>query len=230
MADMNVPSSVHRLATVPLFAEFSPEMLDSLARSSRVRTYPKGQVICSEDDPGDSLIVLEQGQARVSRYTTTGQEVVLSVVDAPAAFGELALIDGAPRSATVTATSPVTLRLIERSAFLEAVERQPALAVSLLRSLAGMVRGTNERLADLLTLDVPGRLAKWLLSRSAEQPPGVGSVVPFGISQSDLAADLGATRVSVNRALKTFERSGAIAVERDQIVLLKPDLLREHVH
>jgi CRP/FNR family transcriptional regulator, cyclic AMP receptor protein len=227
MPGMNAPSNVHRLDTVPLFAEFSPEMLDSLARSSRVREYPKGQVICSEDDPGDSLIVLEQGQARVSRFTTTGQEVVLSVVDAPAAFGELALIDGAPRSATITATSPVTLRLIERSAFLEAVEREPALAVSLLHSLAGMVRGTNERLADLLTLEVPGRLAKWLLSRSETQPPVAGSVVPFAISQSDLAADLGATRVSVNRALKTFERRHVIALEPHQIRLLDPDALRE---
>jgi CRP/FNR family transcriptional regulator, cyclic AMP receptor protein len=227
---MNAPDTEHHLATVPLFAEFSPDILDSLAGSSRVREYPKGQVICSEDDPGDSLIVLERGQARVSRFTTTGQEVVLSVVDAPAAFGELALIDGAPRSATITAMTPVTIRLIARTAFLNAVDREPVLAMALLRAMAGMVRGTNERLADLLTLDVPGRLAKWLLARSPEQPPLAGSVVPFSISQSDLAAELGATRVSINRALKRFERLGLIALHRDQILLLQPEALRERAH
>ncbi|MGH2534333.1 MAG: Crp/Fnr family transcriptional regulator [Thermomicrobiales bacterium] len=122
----------------------------------------------------------------------------------------------------------MTLRLIERGAFLETVEREPALALGLLRSLAGMVRATNERLSDLLTLDVSGRLAKWLLAHAAAQPPAPGAAVPFAISQSDLAAEVGATRVRVNRALNVFESIGAIAVERERIVLLRPDLLKRH--
>jgi CRP/FNR family transcriptional regulator len=217
----------HQLATVPLFAGFAPAVLDSLAESSRIRTYPKGQIICSEDDPGDSLIVLEHGQAKVSRFTTEGQEIVLSVVDAPAAFGELALIDGAPRSAAVIATTPVTLRLIDRKMFFDLVEREPALSLALLRALAGMVRATNERLADLLALDVPARLAKWLISHSIPQPECDSGMVPFAISQSELAAELGASRVSVNRALKRFEHLGAIKIERDRILLLHPEQLRD---
>jgi CRP/FNR family transcriptional regulator len=221
--------SAHSLARCTLFAGLSPEILRVLGESSRVRQFPKGQIVCSEGDPGDSLIVLEEGQAKVCRFTKDGQEIVLSLVRAPAAFGELALIDGAPRSATIVATTPVAVRLIERTAFIDLVNSEQELARSLLHALARMVRATNERLVDLQTLDVPGRVAKWLLTLSTQQPPFEGEVVPFTISQSDLAAELGATRVSVNRALKTFERRGLITVERDRIVLLRPDLLRENL-
>jgi CRP/FNR family transcriptional regulator, cyclic AMP receptor protein len=214
----------HPLSQVPLFAGLSAEALEEIAQGSLLRRYPRGQVLCSEGDPGDGLIVLAEGQVRIGRYTRDGQEVVLSVVDAPAAFGELALIDGAPRSATITATQPVTVCLIGRMAFLALVEREPPMPLALLRTLAGMVRATNERLTDQVALDVPGRLAKWLLARIAEPDPG-DVVVPLPHNQSELAAELGATRVSVNRALKGFEARGAITVERDRVVVHRPDVL-----
>jgi CRP/FNR family transcriptional regulator, cyclic AMP receptor protein len=226
MLVMNAQTSDHRLTDVPLFAELPPATLELLARSSRIRNFPKGQIICSEGDPGDSLLVLERGRVTVSRFMRDGQEVVLSIVNSPAAFGELALIDGGARSATITAAGPVTIRLIERSAFLDALEREPGMAMALLCALTRMVRATNERLVDLQTLDVPARLAKWLLTYADQQPPVVGSNVSFTMSQSDLAAELGATRVSVNRALKTFERRGCIRLERDRIVLQNPETLR----
>jgi CRP/FNR family transcriptional regulator, cyclic AMP receptor protein len=221
--------TVHSLARCALFAGLSPEILRALEESSRVRHFPKGQIVCSEGDPGDSLIVLEEGQAKVCRFTFEGQEIVLSLVNAPVAFGELSLIDGAPRSATIVATTPVAVRLIERTKFNDLLEREPELARGLLHALARMVRATNERLVDLQTLDVPGRVAKWLLALSTLQSPIEGVAIPFTISQSDLAAELGATRVSVNRALKTFERRGIIKLERDRIVLRDPDSLRGYI-
>ena len=115
---MSVPAksaSAHRLADVPLFAGLVDSALDELARESRVRRYSAGQVLWNEGDPGDALLVLEEGQLRVSRFTAAGVEVVLSVVEAPSALGELALLDGAPRDASVTAQRPVTVRLIPRS-------------------------------------------------------------------------------------------------------------------
>jgi CRP/FNR family transcriptional regulator, cyclic AMP receptor protein len=221
--------TAHSLARCALFAGLSPEILRVLEEASRVRRFPKGQILCSEGDPGDNLIVLEEGQAKICRFTVEGQEIVLSLVNAPAAFGELALIDGAPRSATIVAITPVAVRLIERSTFIDLVEREPEIARGLLQALAAMVRATNERFVDLLTLDVPGRVAKWLLAHAPQQPPVEGDAVPFAISQGDLAAELGATRVSVNRALKTFEQRGCIRLERGCIVLLKPDVLQEQV-
>ncbi len=226
------PEPDHLLGDVPLFAELPPATLERLAWESRLRRFPRGQVLCSEGDPGDSLLVLEEGRVRISRYSAGGQEVVLAGVEAPAAFGELALIDGAPRSATITAQTPVVVRVLGRDAVLALIEREPSLAMALLRAVTGMVRATNERLADVLSLDVPGRVAKWLLARAethgTRRPDGL--VVPLGLSQGELAAELGTTRVSVNKALKHFEARGLLALDldRDAVVLLRPDELRAH--
>ena len=169
---MSVPAKSapsHRLADVPLFAGLADPALDELARESRTRRYAAGQVLWNEGDPGEALLVLEEGQLRVSRFTGAGVEVVLSVVEAPAALGELALLDGAPRDASVIAQQPVTVRLVPRSTFQDLLRREPAVVDGLLRTLAGMVRAGNARHATTVGLDVPGRLAAWLLARAKEQ-------------------------------------------------------------
>jgi CRP/FNR family transcriptional regulator, cyclic AMP receptor protein len=135
----------HRLADVPLFAAVAPHLLDELARASRTRRYAAGQVLWNEGDPGEALLVLEEGQLRVCRFTGAGTEVVLSVVDAPAALGELALLDGAPRDATVIAQQPVTVRLVPRSTFQDLLRREPTVVDGLLRTLAALVRAGNAR-------------------------------------------------------------------------------------
>jgi CRP/FNR family transcriptional regulator, cyclic AMP receptor protein len=220
------------LADVPIFSGIAPAALDHLAPQTWLRSFPDGQVLASEGDPGESLLVLESGQVRISRYTPSGHEVVLAIVDAPASFGELALIDGAPRSATITAQSPVIVRIVPRQAFVSLIENDVHAAMAVLHSVTGMVRATNERLADVLSLDVPGRVAKWLLARAAGR--GIraerGIRVPFDLSQRDLASELGTTRVSINKALKSFEALQAIELQRDEILILKPDLLIEYTY
>ena len=98
---------------IALFARLPEAALDELARNSQTRNYPAGQVLWTEGDPGNSLIVLESGQLRVTRFADTGQDVVLAVLDAPAALGEMSLIDGEPRSATVIARSPCDLLVLD---------------------------------------------------------------------------------------------------------------------
>lgn len=204
----------HAFAAVPIFATLDPATRDELAAESRVRHYPEGQILCSEGDPGSELLVLEAGQVRVSRFSQGGQETVLAEVDAPTAFGELALIDGAPRAATLTATSDVRIRYLHREIVMGLLEREPAVAIAMMQSLTAMVRSANERLADMVSLDVPGRLAKWLL-RHADQD---GRVV-LEQSQEELALAIGTTRVTVNRSLRRFERLGLIAVTGDDLRL-----------
>lgn len=222
----------HRLSAVPLFSGILAASLDRLAPQSWLRSYPEGQVLASEGDPGESLLVLEAGQVKISRFTSSGHEVVLAIVDAPASFGELALIDGAPRSATIVAQSPVVVRVVPRKAFIALIESDPQAAMAVLHAVTKMVRATNERLADVLSLDVPGRVAKWLLARAAARGERRerAVVVPFDLSQRELASELGTTRVSINKALKSFESLEAIRLERDQIVILKPDLLTEYTY
>ena len=132
------------------------DVLDDLARISRVRRYPSGQVLWNEGDPGDSLLVLEEGQLRISRFTSSGQEAVLAVFEAPASLGELALLDGEPRDATVIAQRAVVVRVVPRTAFHALLQREPLLVDGLLKTLAGLVRLGNVRHADMLGFDVRG--------------------------------------------------------------------------
>lgn len=221
-----------RIKRVPIFRDLPEDALQRLQQESLTRSYPEGQILTSEGDPGDSLLIIESGHVRVSRYSASGQEIVLAVVEAPDAIGELALIDGAPRSATVIAQTEVTIRVVPRRAFDSLMDENPAVAQAVMRALASMVRETNERLADFLSLDVPGRVAKWLLARAARagirQDEGIR--VPFLISQGELAVELGTTRVSINKALKTFESLGAIHLEGDHILLTNADLLSEYTY
>ena len=220
------------LAGVPLFQGLSEAGLARLAEQSWSRRYPEGQVLTSEGDPGDSLLIVESGEVRISRYTPSGQEVVLAIVEAPDAIGELALIDGAARSATMTAQSPVQIRVVPRAAFLQFLQSDPEATMRVMRTVAGMVRSTNERLSDILSLDVPGRVAKWLLVRAADRGERTdnGLVVPFELSQGELATELGTTRVSINKALKTFESLNALELQGESILLRNTDLLIEYTY
>jgi CRP/FNR family cyclic AMP-dependent transcriptional regulator len=217
-------SPTHRLGEVPLFAGLPSSLLDQLAVAGRVRRYAAGQVLFSEGDPGDSLVVLENGQLRVSRFTPAGQEAVLAVIEAPAALGELALLDGNPRDATVTAQRAVTVRLVPRSAFQALVRSEPAFVEGLLATLAGWVRLANARHADLVGLDVPGRLAKWLLARAERDG---NREFAIGRTQGELAAELGTTRSTLNRALQEFASLGYIEAGDDRVTVVKPESLRE---
>jgi CRP/FNR family transcriptional regulator len=220
------------LDEIPLFAELPPGMLAVLASESRVRRYPEGQVLFSEGDPGDALLILEEGRVKVCRFMAGGQEIVLAVQEAPASFGELALVDGAPRSATVIAQTAVVVRMLPRAALMGMIHNEPTVAMALMEGLVGMIRNTNDRLSDLQALDVPGRVAKGLLGwaeRGGKQRDG-GVAIPFEISQSDLAAELGTTRVSINKALRMFEGLDVIASDKDEIVIMKPERLRDYVY
>jgi CRP/FNR family cyclic AMP-dependent transcriptional regulator len=216
----------HRLGEVPLFAGLPAPILDTLAATSLIRSYRDGQVLFNEGDPGHSLVVLEDGRLRVSRYTAAGQEAVLAVVEAPAALGELALLDGKPRDATVTAQGTVKVRLIRREDFLGLLRSEFAFVEGLLATLAGWVRLANARHADLVGLDVPGRLAKWLLDRAER----AGSpTFDLGRSQGELAQELSTTRSTLNRELNRFGSLGYLALDGERVTILRPDALRAHL-
>jgi CRP/FNR family transcriptional regulator, cyclic AMP receptor protein len=219
--------SASALRHVPLFADLPAASLAALEQASLRRTYRDGHVLCSEGDPGEMLFVLEAGAARISRVTLDGQEVVFAVVEAPAALGELSLLDGAPRSATVTAQGEIAVRLIPRPAFLALLDEHPAMTQAILRRLAEMLRRANEQQVDLLSLDVPGRLAKWLLHRAERHGARDPNRISFtlGRTQGELAIELGTTRSTLNRALNSFVDLGLIELDGDRVTILDPEAL-----
>jgi len=139
-------------------------------------------------------------------------------------FGELALFDDAPRSATVTALSETQVVTIARDDFLRVIERSPRAIREILRLLARTVRRASGRIEDLVFLDVPGRVAKCLLDLAAANERN-----EVELTQDDLAAFVGATRVSVNRALADLEGLGAVAVGRRHIEIRDQETLRRQV-
>ncbi|MDQ3932174.1 MAG: Crp/Fnr family transcriptional regulator [Actinomycetota bacterium] len=216
------------LARTAVFGRLDASALEHLAARSGTRRYAKGQLICHQGEPGDSLFVLAQGLVKIFVSSAEGQELVVAILPPPGVFGELALIDGGPRSASALALQTTSLLSIARTTFLDLLGDHPSLADALLRSLGGMVRSTLERASDFVFLDLQARVAKVLLDLAALGGAEVvaGVVVDLGLTQSDLASMVGGSRSTVNQILRAFESRGYVAVHGRRIILNQPDLLR----
>ena len=212
--------AVQVLKRTHLFGGLDDEALTRLAAASRSRTYRKGQYIWYEGDPGDTLMVVCDGLVKVVIGSEAGEEAVLATLGRCEVVGEIAVLDGAARSASVVAVEPTTGLLLSRATVLDVMARHPVVLDAMLRALGKLVRRLTEQTGDLVFLDLGGRLAKLLLrlaedrSRTAD-----GIVLDVGLSQSDLAAMVGATRPAVNRVLHVFAARGLISVDGQVIVL-----------
>jgi len=220
------------LRQVALFAELAPDRLEQLAQLVRRRTYHRNETIFHKGDPGNGLYMITNGQVKVVLPSETGEEAVLAVLEAGDFFGELALFDGLPRSATVVTVQNAEVLLLHRDDFLEFVARNPETAIALFAVLSRRLRATDELIEDAIFLDVPGRLAKRLLDLADRhgKKTDVGVEIDLKLTQQDLAAMVGATRESVNKHLGWMRDHRLIQLDRQRIVLLRPDELRKRIY
>ena len=171
--------------------------------------------------------MVASGLLKVVISSEHGDEVVLTTLGAGETLGELALLDGSPRSAAAIAVEPTTVITLSRETVLELLGQHPSVLDALLRSLGGLVRRLTEQAGDLVFLDLGGRVAKLLLHLADAHGNGVGPpTVDIGLSQSDLAAMVGATRPAVNRVLQHMAARSLIAIDGQVIVLRDLDALR----
>jgi len=212
------------LAAAPVFSALNDAERTELVAHLRARRFSRDEVVFHRDDAGGQLYVILSGSVKVLIPDEEGHEVVVAVERDGAVFGELALFDDAPRSATVTALEETQVVTLAREDFLRVLERSPRATRDILKLLARTVRRASGRIEDLVFLDVPGRVAKCLLDLATAH-----ARTEIEMTQDDLAAFVGATRVSVNRALADLESQGAIAVGRRHIAVKEPALLRKHV-
>jgi len=206
--------TVDFLATVPLFSGLDRETLSEFAAITREKAYPKGSVILFEDDPGDSLFVVRQGRVKVVLVGEDGLEVILGVLGVGEHFGELSLIDEQPRSAHVIAMEDAQMLVLRREDFKARVERSPAVAWALMQGLSRRLRRADEKIGGLVLLDVPGRIARLLLDAADESG---SDRIEKPLTHQTIAQMIGASRETVSRAMKDFQESHWIAVERRQI-------------
>ena len=212
------------LAATPIFGALSDMERGELLSHVRMRRFARDEVVFHRDDPAGHLYVILTGSVKVSIPDEQGREIVVAIERDGAVFGELALFDETPRSATVTALEDSQVVTLAREDFLRILERSPRASREIMRVLARTVRRASGRIEDLVFLDVPGRVAKCLLDLSTAH-----ARTEIELTQDDLAAFVGATRVSVNRALAELEGQGAIAVGRRHISVREPALLRKQV-
>jgi CRP/FNR family transcriptional regulator, cyclic AMP receptor protein len=213
-------STVEILRSARIFADLPDDVLERLGEACVRRSYDRGQYLWYQGDDDARLVVVAVGRLKVVISSEQGDEVLLTTLGPGESLGELALLDGSPRSAAVVAVEPTSVLMLSRSTVLTLLGRHPSVLDALLRSLGGLVRRLTEQAGDLVFLDVGGRLAKLLL-RLAEADEGATApaVVDLGLSQSDLAAMVGATRPAVNRALQVMATRGLITLDGRTIVL-----------
>jgi len=216
------------LAQTAIFGQLDPAALAGLASESTVRSYPRGQTVFHQGDPGDCLFVVAAGLLKVFTVSEQGDDLMLATLRPPDTFGELAIIDGGPRSASVEALEPTVLLAISHSAFTRLVRQYPSLQDAVLRSVAGLLRDVLERASDLVFLDLPGRVAKTILDlgdeRGEASPEGIR--VDVELTQEDLAALVGGSRSTVNQILHSFQQRGYVSLQGRTLVLKRPELLR----
>jgi len=204
------------LRKVPLFRQLAPSDLDRVSEISRERAYPRNSVILFEDDPGDALYVVAQGQVKVVLIGEDGREVILSVLGEGEFFGEMALIDDEPRSAHVIAMEDSTLLVIRREDFQGQLQQTPGIALALLRELSRRLRRADEKVGSLVLLDVNGRVAQLLLDLAEE----AGSDrITRRLTHHTIAQMIGSSRETVSRTMRDFVEKGAIGVSRREIVI-----------
>lgn len=212
------PDARSALEQTLLFGGLEDGALDRLAAASVARIYERGQLVVTEGDPGGDVLVIGQGRLKVFSRSPAGDELIHRVVIAGDTLGEVSLWDNGPRSAAVEAMEASVVVSVPGDAVRGELRTAPDLAEELLRQQAQMIRRTTGIAADLVFLDLPRRLAKFVL----DNVDGRGRL-DLGLSQSQLAAAVGGVRQSVNGALRGFERRGWLQL--DGRVVLVTDAL-----
>ena len=214
---------------IPLFGAFPAAAVADVARLARVRTYPPQAVVVEQDEASDGVYLIDSGRLSVSVAAPGGRVVTIGEMGAGEIIGEISLLDGGPRSATVTAVTSSRLLTVGRGPFLELLRKRPQIAVSLVSTLAQRLRALTRWADDTVGLPVSARLAKRLIALVAEagQQTGPGRFrIALKLSQSELGTRVGATRESVNKHLRRWEQSRILEQESGHLVILDVARLR----
>lgn len=218
-----------RLRAVPLFNELDRRSISQIAGVARPKRCQRGELVVRQGEPGESVFIIESGFLKVQMAAPDGAPTTLGIMGPNEIFGELALFDGQPRSATVSAHTRSDLVVIDRSAFLRLTESTPKLAIAVMKVLARRLRRLSERSDELTGMSLATRLAKQLLLLADHNGHTTGGGrIRLGIklSQQELGELVGATRESVNKHFGFWRREGVIAVEGGFVVISNAPLLR----
>jgi CRP/FNR family transcriptional regulator, cyclic AMP receptor protein len=202
-----------------LFRGLPQATLARIAALGARRVYDQGAIIFMRGDPGDSLCGVASGRVRISTSLPTGKEVFLNIMEPGDCFGEIALLDGQPRTATATAMIRTELIIFKREQFLALLSTEPQLAAHLIGLLCRRVRWTAQLMEDSALLSVPARMAKRLLSLTQLNGAHTPTGTKLALSQEELAQFLGVSRQIVNQHLQVWKAHGWILSGRGHLTI-----------
>jgi CRP-like cAMP-binding protein len=209
------------LAANPFFAGLDRGALDSIAALCTTRALARGEVLFLKGDPGDALYALRSGRIRIATGTSDGRHVTLNILGPGDVFGEIALLDGKPRTAEAVAIEACELFVVQRRDLLPLLGRDLGLAIRIIELLCARLRWVSDRREDAALLPMEARLARALLMLAEDYGSDVQT------SQQELADLVGASRERVNQQLQAWQREGLIALRRSCIMVAAADRLRE---
>jgi CRP/FNR family transcriptional regulator, cyclic AMP receptor protein len=208
-------------------------LLDNMERGALLelgthRGFPRGSILMYEGEPGERVMILEEGRVKVTKVEPGGHETMLSIRDPGDVIGEMSLIGEWPRLATVTALEPVRALVVASSVFRGHLERTPRVAVALLEVEMRRLRETTLKRSQFVASDTLGRLAARIVELSerygADREKGIE--IDLALTQDDIAAWTGASRAGVAKALQTLRELGWIETHRRRLVVCQADALR----
>ena len=217
-----MPSKQEILAQAALLSSLTEVELDELAAVARTVQMTSGQPLFRKGDEGTQFYVIVRGVIRISTISAGGRETLLNLLRAGETFGEIALLDGGPRTADAVAHEASELLMIERRELLPFLDRHPEGVRRMLAAVCERLRWVSQLYEDSTFLDLPRRLAKrlLLLAKLFGRPSSEGGTrIALQLSQQDLAALMGVTRESINRQMKLFAAQGLINLDEDFIVI-----------
>ena len=223
-------SAVELLARVPLLSGLEGAELERIAQVALPRSFPKGARVFHEGDTSDACYVIRSGEVRVTREHPDGRAIALATLGPGELVGELAMIDGEVRSASVEALTDLELLAVSAADMRGLLERNAQITAKLVVALARRLREANERISSQSFQTVPSRVAGVLAQLvSEESADHRRDGVTIRMNQADLAQLAGTSRESVSRFLAVLERAGVVRVGRGRVTVLEPHRLRAYI-
>lgn len=213
------------LSAHPIFNALGPDLVKRLSTYARPKAIRRGTILFSKGDPGTSLFAIRKGTVRISSPTKQGKSAVLNLIYEGEILGEIALLDGGPRTADATAVTDCELMVIDRRDFLPLVQSHSDVAIKLIELLCSRLRRTSEQVEDVLFMDLPSRLARTLLRLA--QGTNSDASGRLAITQLELSQVIGMSRESTNKQLREWAQHKWIRLTRGEVLLLARDALSE---
>jgi CRP/FNR family cyclic AMP-dependent transcriptional regulator len=227
-----VSSALELLRNVPMFRSLSDAELASIAALAQRKRYEARDMVVQQSDPGGELFVIIVGYLKVISAGAEGRDTALGIMGPGDVFGEVSVLDGGSRSATVLALDHCELLAIRREPLLRFLESSSKTAIQLLKVVCGMLRRLTERSEDIAFLRVGDRLAKRLAGladkHGQKQPDGTVRL-PFKLSQQEIGELVSATRESANKQLRVWEQAGLLSQQGGHVIIHDLERLREQV-